>query len=88
LGNYQKELPLYDRYLAGEHVAIWRELGALGARVRQDPHAADALAVATETMSRVRTNALVLAERLMDVGTGFTRRVPPSTKKSGTSKTS
>jgi len=57
------KLPLYDRYQAGERRGVWRELVSLGA-VRADPHAADALAVAYETMRRVEANVRTLVERL------------------------
>jgi hypothetical protein len=57
-------LPLYDRYQAGEHREVWKELVALGAGVRADPHAADALAVAYETMRRVEANVRTVVERL------------------------
>ncbi len=69
--QYQASLPFYDRYLAGDHAGVWRELQALGAHVRQDPFAADALAVATETMARVASNAQRLVERLADLGYEF-----------------
>jgi len=39
-------LTLFERYTAGEHTKVWSELVALGPAVRQDPAAADALAVA------------------------------------------
>ena len=68
-------LPLLDRYLAGEHEAVWRGLLALGAAVREDPHAADALAVAYETMGRVEANVRIVSERL--VRFGFTKSDGP-----------
>jgi hypothetical protein len=43
---------------------VWEELIALGPAVRQNPYAADALAVAYETMSRVRTNVRTITARL------------------------
>jgi hypothetical protein len=61
-------LPLLDRYHAGEHEAVWRDLLALGADVRQDPHAADALAVAYETMGRVEANVRTVSGRLVQFG--------------------
>ena len=64
-------LPLLDRYLAGEHEAVWRDLLALGTAVREDPHAADALAVAYETMGRVEENVRTVSGRL--VRSGFTK---------------
>jgi hypothetical protein len=57
-------LPFYDRYTAGEHQRVWKELVALGPAVRDDAHAADALAVAYETMERVAANVDTLIDRL------------------------
>jgi hypothetical protein len=53
-----------DRYLAGEHVAVWEDLVALGPRVRQTRYLADATAVADETMRRARQNVKLLLKRL------------------------
>ena len=66
------KLPLYDRYVAGEHTAVWSELMAQGAAVRSEPLAADALAVAYETMSRVERNVRALVLRLGEIGYEFT----------------
>jgi hypothetical protein len=57
-------LPLFDRYMDGDCRKVWEELIALGPAVRQNPYAADALAVAYETMSRVRTNVRTITARL------------------------
>ena len=57
-------LPLYDRYIAGEHAKVWKELVALGPAVRHDPYAADALAVAYEIMRRVELNVRAVTARL------------------------
>lgn len=64
-------LPLFDRYLAGEHEQVWKELIALGEKVRSEAHAVDALAVAYETMHRVEQNVRTLAFRLRDLGYNF-----------------
>jgi hypothetical protein len=64
LRSYSPALPFFQRYLRGEHQTVWRELQTLGLQVRQDPYAADALAVATETMARVRSNVQLLVSRL------------------------
>ena len=64
-------LPLYDRYVAGEHEQVWAELVALGEAVRLEPHAADALAVAYETMRRVKQNVGTIADRLEQLGYKF-----------------
>jgi hypothetical protein len=65
-------LPLFERYVAGEHKAVWSELWARGADVRTDPLAADALAVAYETMHRVRDNVTKIVARLAAMGYQFT----------------
>lgn len=64
-------LPLFDRYLAGEHEQVWRELVALGGDVRSEGRAADALAVAYETMHRVDRNVRLLAGRLESMNYRF-----------------
>ena len=66
------KLPLYDRYVAGEHAAVWSELMARGAAVRSEPLAADALAVSYETMSRVDRNVRTVVVRLGEIGYEFT----------------
>jgi hypothetical protein len=53
-----------DRYRTGEHTEVWAELIALGPAVRQEPLLSDALAVARETMHRVRENIEQLIPRL------------------------
>lgn len=52
--------PYLARYNAGEYEQVWAELGALGAAVRAEPVYSDALAVARETMWRVRENLTAL----------------------------
>ena len=64
-------MPHLDRYLAGEHEAVWKDLVALGEGVRSKAHAADALAVAYETMHRVEQNVCVLTDRLKAIGYAF-----------------
>ena len=66
------KLPFFDRYLAGEHRQVWEELVTLGAGVREDPHAADALAVAYETMRHVDANVRTLVQRLQTMKYVFT----------------
>jgi len=53
-----------DRYLNGQYVAVWRELTSLGEQVRHKRYAADASAVARETMRRASHNVEVLITRL------------------------
>lgn len=69
-------LPLFDRYVAGEHASVWTELVSLGDDVRRDPNAADALAVAYETMQRVEANIRTLIDRLSRLGYRFTTPPP------------
>ena len=69
-------LPLFERYCAGDHEKVWAELIALGARVREDPHAADALAVAYETMRRVEANVREVTARLKALGYRFVAAQP------------
>ncbi|HET9109226.1 MAG TPA: hypothetical protein VFN78_00235 [Ktedonobacterales bacterium] len=60
-----------ERYLAGEHELVWAELQALGAAVREEPLHSEALAVARETMRRVRHNIETLIPRLEASGYEF-----------------
>ena len=72
--------------MAGEYRAVWKELVALGAVVRTDPHAADALAVAYETMQRVDANVRTLIERLTAMGYRFAERRPHTPPTAGVQK--
>jgi hypothetical protein len=60
-----------DRYLAGDHEAVWAELRDLGPAIDEGPVRADAAAVAAETMKRVRSNVELIAARLRDVDYRF-----------------
>jgi hypothetical protein len=62
---------LLRRYRAGEHAAVWTEMTAMGAAVREAPCADDAVAVARETMRRVRHNLELLIRRLDAMGYRF-----------------
>lgn len=62
-----------SRHLDGEHEQVWAELLALGERVREEPLYSDALAVARETMRRVRYNIKLLIPRLETIGYHFYR---------------
>jgi hypothetical protein len=67
-------VPSYlDRYLSGEREQVWADLLALGPAVRDEPVYPDALAVARETMRRVRHNIELLIPRLRDIGYHFYR---------------
>ena len=65
-----------SRYQKGETERVWKELGALGNRVRQDAVYADALAVARETMRRARHNIDLLIPRLRGIGFIFEAENP------------
>jgi hypothetical protein len=75
---------LLRRYQSGEHEAVWSDMVALGAAVREAPHAEDAAAVARETMRRARHNVELIIRRLNALGYQFwngeqgTRRGPPT----------
>jgi hypothetical protein len=60
-----------ERYLAGECQPVWDELLAQGAAIREEPLASEALAVARETMRRVRHNIELLIPRLRTLGYRF-----------------
>jgi hypothetical protein len=62
--------PHLNRYLAGEHKEVWNDLNSLGEEALGE-HAADALAVAYETMHRVEANIRTIAERLRALGYRF-----------------
>lgn len=59
------------RYQAGEREQVWAELTALGEQVRQEHILPDALAVAYETMSRVRENVQRIIPRLQRIPYDF-----------------
>ena len=65
------QLPFYDRYIRGDQQGVWKELIGLRGAVRAEPYAADALAVAYETMRRVRENVQMLVEKLHRIGYRF-----------------
>jgi hypothetical protein len=60
-----------QRYVSGDRQAVWDDLRALGAAVRQEPHAHVAEAVARETMRRVRRNCQRIVDRLAVSGYEF-----------------
>lgn len=63
--------PLLKRYHAGEHEAVWADMMALGAKVRESPCADDARNVARETMRRARQNVESIIRRLDRLGYKF-----------------
>jgi hypothetical protein len=71
LRDRSPSLPHLDRYLAGEHEQVWKDLRTLGEKALSDDHAADALAVAYETMHRVDRNVRTIAGRLETLGYRF-----------------
>lgn len=68
-----------SRYTKGEYERVWKELAALGGRVRSEPVYADALAVARETMRRARHNIDLLIPRLREIGYLFEAENPSKT---------
>ena len=70
LRDQARAMPHLDRYLAGEHKQVWSDLDSLGEEALGE-HAADALAVAYETMHRVEANVSTIAERLRELGYRF-----------------
>jgi len=60
-----------ERYVGGEYEQVWDELLALGPVVRQEPLYSDAMAVALETMRRVRSTIEELIQRLLGIGFVF-----------------
>ncbi len=57
-----------DRYINGEFEQVWTDLLAQGNAIREEPLFSDAIAVATETMERVRYNISVIISRLDSLG--------------------
>lgn len=70
-----------ERYQAGDYVAVWDDLVALGEGVRSEPYYADALAVAAETMRRARHNVELLIQRLDAKGYRFRDTVSSAEEK-------
>ncbi len=60
-----------ERYCNGECEQVWEELHARGEQIRKEPLLSDTLAVARETMQRVRSNIEMLSVRLVDLGYQF-----------------
>lgn len=60
-----------DRYLNGEHEAVWDEICALGEAVRDPAFLPEARAVATEIMHRVRWNLESIVAVLQSKGYAF-----------------
>jgi hypothetical protein len=61
----------FNRYQAGQHVAVWQELIALGEAVREEPFLAEATAVCTEIIRRAQFNLRTLHGRLVELGYEF-----------------
>ncbi|HEX4611722.1 MAG TPA: hypothetical protein VH092_26230 [Urbifossiella sp.] len=60
-----------DRYLAGAHVAVWRELIDLGDKILEEPLRSEALRVCEEIVRRARLNLHTLRARLPELGYEF-----------------
>lgn len=67
---------LLERYRDGDREAVWRELTALGAAVRNPLYFPDAAAVAAETMKRARHNVESIITKLESLGYEFTTEEP------------
>jgi hypothetical protein len=65
---------LLERYEAGEHEAVWADMMALGARVRQREYFDDAWAVSQATMRRARHNVELIIRRLDKLDYAFFSR--------------
>ncbi|NJP06972.1 MAG: hypothetical protein HC837_15810 [Chloroflexaceae bacterium] len=65
-----------ERYEQGHYEEVWLELTALGPTVRQEPIYSEAVAVARETMRRVRHNLELLVERLPTLNYRFATTPP------------
>jgi hypothetical protein len=64
-------MSFFERYQSGAHEAVWAELTELGTAIQDEPLHSDALAVAHETMRRVRRNIEILIPRLRQLGYEF-----------------
>lgn len=62
---------LLDQYRAGKRIEVWDQLRRLGDQVRNPGTYDDAVAVARETMQRVRNNVELLVPRLIEAGYRF-----------------
>ena len=67
---------LLERYRNGEYQQVWRDLVALGDRVRDPEHFDAAREVAAETMRRARHNVELILSRLEKLGYEFTTAPP------------
>jgi hypothetical protein len=63
----------FERYVQGDHEAVWAELVSLGPSVREPAIFDDANAVARETMRRVADNINAIVGRLQGHGYDFAR---------------
>jgi hypothetical protein len=61
----------HERYIAGEYEQVWDDMCSLGPDVRKPTYFDDAVAVARETMQRVRRNCEMLIPRLQGLGWRF-----------------
>jgi hypothetical protein len=82
LRSQARQLPLYERYVNGRREETWKELIDLGTAALADDRAADALAVAYETMERAKQNIQILLRRLRAIGYVFADvpHIPPDRK--------
>lgn len=71
----------HERYVAGECEQVWDELYSLRSDVRKPIYFDDAMAVARETMRRVRLNCKLLIPRLQSLGWRFGYEWAPTSSK-------
>ena len=71
LGETGNMADYLERYRRGECEQVWRELVALGGRIREPQLFAQAKSVAHETMTRARANIELLVPRLKSLGFQF-----------------
>lgn len=72
-----------ERYKNGKYQQVWDELQTLGADVFNEPYAAQAQAVAAETVRRVQRNCELITSRLQTLGYVF-GTFPDGTRRSYT----
>jgi len=73
---------LLERYLSGKHAEVWHDLMILGSAVRGEPYYDDAVAVASETMTRARHNVELIVQKLEKLGYRFTQE-PDASEQAG-----
>ena len=81
--SYAGRRDFLARYEQGDHIAVWRDLFAIG-ELPDDGLRTEAAAVARSTMQRVRTNVEIVVARLEAAGYPFDSFLPPWTPPAST----